>query len=325
MLTEERLIRMQNNSSTNKQRGLDALRGIGIIGIVLYHLFPSVFRGGFLGVPLFFVLSGYLMFITSECRWEQGDFHIGSYYKKRFRKIVPPLFTMVMIVCCYLTLTHSNLLIGIRQEILSIFLGYDNWWQIAQNTSYFSKLSQASPFTHLWFLAVEIQLYILWPVLFLLYQKGCHAIGGKKMCFVFFLLALVSAVRMGILYTPGEDPSRVYYGTDTMAFSLLLGIFLGAVCQQYKGFRLAMKKKWTFAVTVFLVFLLFLTVDGQLNFLYQGGMFIISLFFCLMLHILESQEQSVGTRLETSFLSFLGKKSYGIYLWHYPLIVLALM
>ncbi|MCH5253183.1 MAG: acyltransferase, partial [Lachnospiraceae bacterium] len=83
----------ENYNNTQKRKGLDALRGIGITGIVLYHIFPTAVRGGFLGVPLFFVLSGYLMFITSERNWEQGDFHIGSYYIKRVRKIVPPLFT----------------------------------------------------------------------------------------------------------------------------------------------------------------------------------------------------------------------------------------
>lgn len=122
--------------------------------------------GWFLGVPLFFVLSGYLMFVTSQRNWENGNFHIAGYYKKRLRKIVPPLFTMVMVICCYLTLTQSSQLIGIRQEICSIFLGYDNWWQIQQQTSYFSKLACASPFTHLWFLAVEIQFYLLWRFCF---------------------------------------------------------------------------------------------------------------------------------------------------------------
>lgn len=317
---------MKDNSKTQKREGLDALRGIGIIGIVLYHLFPSVIRGGFLGVPLFFVLSGYLMFITSEHSWKRGEFHIGSYYKKRIKKIVPPLFTMVMGICCFLTLTHSSLMAGIREEIFSIFLGYNNWWQIGQKTSYFSKLSSASPFTHLWFLAVEIQVYLLWPFLFLLYQKCCQVIGGKKMCFVFLLLALLSAGKMLFLYTPNEDPSRVYYGTDTMAFSLLIGMFLGAVREQYEKICFPIKKYTLtfFMSSLFIIVLLFFTVDGQLNFLYEGGMFIISLFFAFLIHMIENQETTSGSLLKSSFLFRLGRKSYGIYLWHYPLIILAL-
>lgn len=317
---------MKDNSKTQKKRGLDALRGIGITGIVLFHLFPSVFRGGFLGVLLFFALSGYLMFVSSENCWQNGNFHIGSYYIKRIKKIMPPLFTMTMVVCCYLTLTHSSQMAGIRQEISSIFLGYDNWWQIQQNTSYFSKLTGASPFTHLWFLAVEIQFYLLWPFLFLLYKKGCQIIGGKKMCFVFLFLALLSAGRMQFLYTPGEDPSRVYYGTDTMAFPLFIGMFLGAVRQQYNTLCFFTEKKayTAFPVFVMIICILFITVDGQYHFLYQGGMFLISLFFAVMIDMIENQETSIGSLLDTSWLSLLGKKSYGIYLWHYPIIILAL-
>ncbi len=267
------------------------------------------------------------MFVTSEHSWENGNFHIGSYYKKRIKKILPPLFTMVMIVCCYLTLTESSLLIGIRHEIYSIFLGYDNWWQIRHSASYFSKLALSSPFTHLWFLAVEIQFYILWPILYVLYQKCCQYISGRKMCFVFLALALLSAGRMFMLYTPGEDPSRVYYGTDTMAFPLLIGMFLGAVRQQYKSLSRRVRKNTAaqFVIFFLIVCALFVTVDGQYPFLYQGGMFLISLFFAYLIHMIENQEERSDPLPKPSFLSLLGDKSYGIYLWHYPLIVLALI
>lgn len=315
-------------TQTQKRKGFDALRGIGIAGIVLYHLFPNACKGGFLGVPLFFVLSGYLMFVTSQASWERGDFHIRNYYKKRIRKIVPPLFTMVMGVCCFLTLTHSSLLTGIRQEVCSIFLGYENWWQIGQKASYFTKLANASPFTHLWFLAVEIQFYLLWPILFFLYQKACKAIPGRKMCFVFLFLALLSASRMFLLHIPDGDPSRVYYGTDTMAFPLLIGIFLGAIRQQYKQLCFTIEKRKACLLFFFFVLtigILFFTVDGQNNFLYQGGMFLLSLFFATMINLIANQEASIGRFLDTSLLSLLGKKSYGIYLWHYPIIILALI
>ena len=136
---------MKENTINTKQKiaGFDALRGIAIIGIVLYHLYPSIFPGGFLGVPLFFVLSGYLMFITSDVKWEKGKFSIKSYYKKRFIKIFPPLFFTVIAVCSYLTLFQRGQMAGIRKELCSIFLGYNNWWQIMENSSYFSRLINA--------------------------------------------------------------------------------------------------------------------------------------------------------------------------------------
>lgn len=316
-----------NCEKKTRQKGFDALRGIGIAGIVIYHMFPAICPGGFLGVPLFFVLSGYLMFLTSESSYQKGEFHIVNYYQKRFHKIAPSLFTMVMAVCCYLTLIQSSLLTGIRQEICSIFLGYENWWQIGRKASYFSKLTNASPFTHLWFLAVEIQFYLLWPLLFLCYKKMSRHIQERKLCFIFLLLALLSAGRMFFLHSPGEDPSRVYYGTDTMAFPLFIGIFLGALRQQYTKicFSLSNKKaSLCFGILVVTTVILFFTVNGQSSFLYPIGMFVVSLFFAAMINLIANQEASVGTYLEASLLSRIGKKSYGIYLWHYPIIILAL-
>ncbi len=258
-----------------------------------------------------------------------------------------------------------------RGEIASIFLGCENWWQIRQQGSYFSQFSDASPFTHLWFLAVEIQFYLIWPLLFLLYKKGCKAAGGRKMCFLFLFLALLSLGKMCWLYSPGGDPSRVYYGTDTMAFSLLIGMFTGAVRKEFpprslvlwestsprgaknvpctfleaRGFQSrssilrgnasprgaknvlrtflearGFQPRFAFPAFILVVCLLFLTVDGQTPFLYQGGMFLLSLFFAIMIHWVEKQRPSAGSH---SVLSLLGKKSYGIYLWHYPIILLA--
>lgn len=135
---------------------LDALKGIAILGIVLYHAFPSYVPGGFLGVPLFFVLSGYLMFTTTLQKWRSGSFHICDYYQNRIKKIMFPCFVMVMCVCAYMTIRNSPQMIGIRQQVASIFLGYNNWWQIAQNASYFEKHTASSPFTHLWYLSVEM-------------------------------------------------------------------------------------------------------------------------------------------------------------------------
>lgn len=322
---------MNEKQSSRKieRSGLHALKGIGITGIVLYHLFPSAFRGGFLGISLFFVLSGYLMFLTSDASLKNGSFQFQTYYKKRFLKIFPPLFTLVVVICCYLTLFEREQLAGMRGEICSIFLGYDNLWQIRQNASYFSRMANASPFTHLWFLSIEIQFYLLWPFLFSLYRKGCRFVSGRKLCFLFLALALLSAGRMFSLYTPESDPSRVYYGTDTMAFPLLTGIFLGAFRREYPKLRLCFKKKRNacifFGIFVALVSILFLTVDGQAGFVYQGGLFAISLIFALAVCLFEDNRQWFEHLLETSLITLLGKKSYFLYLWHYPVAILAFL
>lgn len=318
---------MTTKVRVQKRKGLDAIRGIAMAGIVLFHMFPSVFRGGFLGVPLCFVLSGYLMFVTSEERYERGEFHIGNYYKKRLVRLFPALYTMVMAVCGYLTLFQRGRMAGIRGEIGSIFCGADNWWQIRQNASYFSKMSNASPFTHLWFLAIEIQFYILWPVLFLFYKKCCEAAGSRRMCFLFLALALLSAGWMHFLYTPGGDPSRVYYGTDTMAFPMLIGMFLGAVRQAYPKLCTPVRQERSIPVVsglfLFILCTLFVTVDGRYDFVYQGGLFWISVAFAVMTGLIENQGGLTGDRLERSPVSWLGRQSYWIYLWHYPVIILA--
>ncbi len=316
---------MRKTSQKQYIKSLDMLRGIGITGIVLYHLFPSVFRGGFLGVPLFFVLSGYLMFLTCNSRFQDGTFHVGNYYKKRLYKLLPPLFIMVIAICCFLTLFQRSLLAGIRGEIASIFLGYNNWWQIGQNASYFSKMGSTSLFTHLWFLAVELQLYLLWPILFLLFQKGTKVIGQKRMGCFFPILALLSASWMYFLYLPGSDPSRVYYGTDTIAFPLLIGISAGVLRQQHPA-SFPLKKHGIIALAcIFLLLtcILFITVDGESSFVYQGGMFGISLFFAAMVLFFEDYGQTLKKLPGISFFLLAGEKSYPVYLWHYPLITLA--
>lgn len=130
---------------------------------------------------------------------------------------------------------------------------------------------------------------------------------------------------MLLLYTPGGDPSRVYYGTDTMAFPLLLGIFLGAVGQAWNTFRLPTENRIRILFPTFLTALcvLFFTVDGQQQLLYQGGMFLVSLLFVCLIILTEKQNALFEKLPDVSLLALLGKKSYGIYLWHYPLIILA--
>lgn len=324
------MMTQKNESSRQhlpKKKGLDMLKGIAILGIFFYHLIPSIFPGGFLGVPLFFVLSGYLMYTTSISYLDMDTFPALDYYKKRISRLIPPLFLMVMVTCCVMTLTHSRQMIGIREQILSIFLGYNNWWQIAQDASYFSRLTGASPFTHLWFLGVEMQFYLLWPLLFFLYKKCYHRLGGKRACFFFLAPALLSLTTMICLYHPGDDPSRVYYGTDTMGFTLCLGMFLGALRHNYPILCTPADRKRQlpiFASMLGITLVLFLIVKGRNPFLYLGGMFVISVFFAVMILFTENQKTLPQELPLAGQAAFLGKYSYNIYLWHYPVIVLLL-
>lgn len=310
-----------------KRKGLDMLKGIAIIGIFLYHLIPSIFPGGFLGVPLFFVLSGYLMFVTSTSYLDTETFPVLDYYKKRISRIIPPLFVMVMLVCGAMTLMKSRQMIGIREQILSIFLGYNNWWQIEQDASYFSHLTNASPFTHLWFLGVEMQFYLLWPLLFFLYKKLYKHAGAKYACLLFPVLAVFSLAAMLVQYHPGDDPSRVYYGTDTMGFSLFLGMSLGALRFGFPTLRvpgMVRREVPVLAGMLAVIFLLFLLISGNTPFLYLGGMFLISIFFAGVILFFENHKALLHDLPLSAQTAWLGKYSYYIYLWHYPVIVLIL-
>ena len=150
--------------------GINFLRAVSILGIVLYHIFPFAMKGGFLGVCFFFLISGYLAAKKGQIDWDNESFHIRKYYIKKGLRIYPALYIMVMAVIAFFTVFHQELLLGAREEAASIFLGYNNWWQMLTQASYFMKITEHSPFTHLWYLGVEMELLAVWPLLFLLYK-----------------------------------------------------------------------------------------------------------------------------------------------------------
>lgn len=306
--------------------GINFLRSVAIIGIVFYHIFPRTLPGGFLGVCFFFLISGYLLARQSELRWEYKEFSVKKYYKKKILRIYPPLYVMVMTILAYFTLFERPLLLGAREEAASIFLGVNNWWQMATHASYFMQITEHSPFTHLWYMGVEMEYLLLWPVLFLLYKKindKTNNIGGNVLLLV---LMAFSAVLMGILFhTHGIN--RVYYGTDTRAFTFLMGVCLGLweekLKQKFSSPRFVKYAKAGFLLCLGSMIALFSFVQGESVWLYQGGMAAISLLFALMVFFMNSCE---GESLfeKGKVLQWIGKRSYDIYLWHYPILFILL-
>lgn len=304
--------------------GLDGLRGIAVIGVILYHIFPYTVKGGFLGVSLFFVLSGYLLAITSERSWEKNNFTVRSFYKKRIKRIYPSLFIVVFITIGALKLLAPDVLDGIRKEIVSIFLGYNNIWQITQNSSYFARIANASPFTHLWMLSIEIQFYLLWPLIFLLYKFIRKSRFKNYSDYLFIILALISIIALIILYKPGQDPSRVYYGTDTRIFSLFLGAYVGVrqKSKRYYRWSVSRKKKnilW-FGICMLIILVSFIVIDGQAAITYRIGLLGSSLIFCEIIKLAANVQLPIGELLDFKPLSWIGTRSYEIYLWQYPVI-----
>ena len=200
---------------------LDGLRTLAVVAVVLYHLNLTWAQGGLLGVTIFFVLSGYLItrLLLNEVA-KTGRIDLKSFWIRRIRRLVPAVVTVVVVTCALCTIFNHVMLTKMRPDILPSLLFFNNWWQIAQNVSYFNALGDPSPLTHFWSLAIEEQFYLIWPPL--LFAMVSMHVSKPNTRRVVLGLAAVSAIAMMVLYNPAADPSRVYYGTDTRVFSLLL-------------------------------------------------------------------------------------------------------
>lgn len=138
----------------NRISGLDGLRTLAITGVTLFHMFPQTIRGGWLGVSLFFVLTGFLLAYTGEKGREKRSFSLLSYGWKRIKRIYPSLIIMILLTVGVYSFFAPDIIKAVRPEVLSVLLGFNNWWQIGQNADYFTRIASQSPFTHLWFLGI---------------------------------------------------------------------------------------------------------------------------------------------------------------------------
>ena len=208
--------------------GLDSLRGLAILGVILYHINFNWMPGGFLGVTVFFVLSGYLITDILAIEWKNNKrIDLKKFWLSRARRLLPGMLIMLIVTLAWITIFHSSLLVKMRGDSLAALLYFSNWWYIYHKLCYFDSFSQLSPLNHFWSLAVEEQFYVVWPFVISL---GFYYIKKQSRMILFICLgAIASALAMAILYEPGTDPSRIYYGTDTRAFSLLIGAALALI------------------------------------------------------------------------------------------------
>ena len=205
---------------------LDGLRALAVVAVMLYHGGVSWLPGGFLGVDLFFVLSGYLittLLVTERARW--GSIDLLAFWARRGRRLLPALFLMLIAVAVYAaTLAPTNQQATIRGEGLATLLYVSNWWAIVHGHSYFDQFLQPSPLTHTWSLAIEEQWYLLFPVVLSLLLVRRQV--PRWLTWVLAGGALASAAWMAHLFHPGTDPSRAYFGTDSRVQDLFVGAAL---------------------------------------------------------------------------------------------------
>ncbi|MDO4467475.1 MAG: acyltransferase family protein [Bacillota bacterium] len=294
--------------------GLDALRTLAIVGVTLFHIFPSTVKGGYLGVCLFFVITGFLLSVNSKKK-----FNIFEYFKKRIMRIYPSLLVVVFVTCGICFFFSNNTLSGMKQEVLSILGGYNNWWQIGQNSDYFTKSFNNSPFTHFWFLGIELQYYLIWPILFLLYRL----FKKRRMSLILVGMSILSALCMIFGYKANIDVTPLYYGTHTRFFALLLGSAFGFLFVSKKrkySSNYKAKQGLILAGEFLFTILMYFVLDGQSALLYRGGMFVMTLLFVHMVSIVTDINLPYGKMLEIPAFKWFSKYSFPIYLWQYPVI-----
>ncbi len=307
--------------------GLDGLRALAVLAVIFYHLHTQWAPGGLLGVTMFFVLSGYLITDILLAQWDRtGRFDMKDFWVRRAKRLLPAMLAVVLATVLWSILVDRSRLPAMLGDVPAALLYYSNWWLIFHEVSYFESFGPLSPLGHLWSLAVEEQFYIFWPVLLgiglILAQKN-----RGKLALVLAGLSLASALAMGIMYQPGQDPSRVYYGTDTRLFSLLIGAALAVVWPSRKlKTNISRSATKTLDVTATICLIVIAVLIFKSNdygtFLYRGGMVLLSLATTILVAALAHPACRLGRVLGAKPLRWIGARSYGLYLWHYPVIVL---
>jgi peptidoglycan/LPS O-acetylase OafA/YrhL len=312
--------------------GLDGLRAIAVLGVILYHLNFEWAEGGLLGVGVFFTLSGYLITDILLNQVSRGGIELKSFWLARARRLLPALFVMLIVVTAWVTVIGPHQPGDFRAAVLSAAGYFNNWWLVFHDVSYFDRFAPPPPLNHLWSLSVEEQFYIFWPFLLM---GGLHLVPEvrnttgvrPRLACVAVIAALCSGILMAILYSPSLDPSRVYYGTDTRALELLAGAALAMVWPSRRlHANVAPQARHLIDVAgtvgLLAIFFMFWQTNEFSSFLYRGGFALLSLSSVLAVAALAHPASRLGPIVGCRPMRWIGQRSYGIYLWTLPIIVL---
>jgi peptidoglycan/LPS O-acetylase OafA/YrhL len=320
-------------------RSLDGLRGVAVLAVVLYHFSPGFAPGGFLGVDIFFVLSGFLITSLLVREWEgTRRLALPSFWARRARRLLPALFLVLAAVGLWaLFLSNHAQANNVAQDGLAAFNYVANWHFIASGQNYIQQfVNQApSPLRHMWSLGIEEQFYVIWPLLVslvgLVALRGRRGHGRTRRAFrrvllgVCLVLGVASFWRMVSLYTSSHNVNRVYYGTDSRAYMLLAGAALGALTAGAPAIKRYATRRWCVAAgTVLAVALVVMMarLPADASWLYEWGYGLVCLAIAVVLvAAVQPGPNGLGAVLRTTPLVKLGLISYGVYLWHWPIEV----